>query len=88
MVGGQGGPAPDFTFAVVYRLRKWSKGPTKKIFEGGKLVTAWTKLWSNLGLIRAFALEHNLRGPGGRRKAKQIKNRFRNVFRLQVSLAR
>jgi LmbE family N-acetylglucosaminyl deacetylase len=36
LVGGQGGAAPDFTFAALYRLRKWSQGRVKKIYEGGK----------------------------------------------------
>jgi len=35
---GQGAAAPDFTFAVLYRLRKWSKGQATKTFEGGKQV--------------------------------------------------
>ena len=26
LVGGQGTAAPDFTFATIYRLRKWSQG--------------------------------------------------------------
>ena len=26
LVGGQGGAAPDFAFAALYRLRKWSQG--------------------------------------------------------------
>ena len=26
LVGGQGGAAPDFTFATIYRLRKWKAG--------------------------------------------------------------
>ena len=38
VVGGQGGAAPDYTFAVLYRLRKWSQGQAAKFFEGGKLV--------------------------------------------------
>ena len=38
VVGGQGGAAPDYTFAVLYRLRKWSKGQLTKMFEGGKQV--------------------------------------------------
>ena len=38
VVGGQGGAAPDYTFAVLYRLRKWSKGQVTKVFEGGKQV--------------------------------------------------
>jgi LmbE family N-acetylglucosaminyl deacetylase len=38
VAGGQGGAAPDYTFAVLYRLRKWSKGQATKTFEGGKQV--------------------------------------------------
>jgi LmbE family N-acetylglucosaminyl deacetylase len=38
VAGGQGGAAPDFTFAVLYRLRKWTGGEAKKLFEGGKQV--------------------------------------------------
>jgi LmbE family N-acetylglucosaminyl deacetylase len=37
VVGGQGGAAPDYDFAVLYRLRKWSNGHATKFFEGGKL---------------------------------------------------
>jgi len=35
---GQGGAAPDFTFAALYRLRKWTGGQAVKLFEGGKAV--------------------------------------------------
>jgi hypothetical protein len=38
VVGGQGGAVPDYTFAVLYRLRKWSKGQVTKMFEGGRQV--------------------------------------------------
>jgi LmbE family N-acetylglucosaminyl deacetylase len=38
VAGGQGGAAPDYAFAVLYRLRKWSKGQATKTFEGGKQV--------------------------------------------------
>ena len=38
VAGGQGGAAPDFAFAVLYRLRKWSNGQATKLFEGGKQV--------------------------------------------------
>ena len=37
LVGGQGGAAPDFPFAVVHRLRQWSGGQASRFFEGGKL---------------------------------------------------
>jgi LmbE family N-acetylglucosaminyl deacetylase len=35
LVGGQGGPAPDFSFAALYRLRKWTAGRVTKPFDGG-----------------------------------------------------
>ena len=38
IVGGQGGAAPDFTFAAIYRLRKWSNGQATRFFEGGRFV--------------------------------------------------
>ncbi|HWI59131.1 MAG TPA: PIG-L family deacetylase [Bacillota bacterium] len=38
IVGGQGGAAPDYPFAVLYRLRRWSGGQVTKLFEGGKQV--------------------------------------------------
>jgi len=36
VAGGQGGAAPDFPFAALYRLRKWTGREPKRIFEGGK----------------------------------------------------
>jgi LmbE family N-acetylglucosaminyl deacetylase len=38
VAGGQGGTAPDFTFAALYRLRKWGQGRPIKLFDGGKQV--------------------------------------------------
>jgi len=38
LVGGQGGAAPDFAFAAINRLRRWSGGRVADLFEGGKLV--------------------------------------------------
>jgi hypothetical protein len=40
LVGGQGGAAPDFTFATLYRLRQWSQGKLEPLFEGGRQVSA------------------------------------------------
>jgi LmbE family N-acetylglucosaminyl deacetylase len=40
IVGGQGGAAPDFTFAALYRVRQWRRGKVAKLFEGGKQVPA------------------------------------------------
>jgi N-acetylglucosamine malate deacetylase 1 len=36
LVGGQGGAAPDFTFATLYRLRRWVEGGFQKVYEGGR----------------------------------------------------
>ncbi len=38
LVGGQGGAAPQFTFAQLYRLRKWSGGKLENFFEGGRIL--------------------------------------------------
>jgi LmbE family N-acetylglucosaminyl deacetylase len=40
LVGGQGGAAPNFTFATLYRVRKWENGGIKSIFTGGRLLSA------------------------------------------------
>ncbi|MEI6779625.1 MAG: PIG-L family deacetylase [Verrucomicrobiota bacterium] len=40
VAGGQGGAAPDYPFAALYRLRKWSQGQATRFFEGGKQVSA------------------------------------------------
>src|SRR2546427_8391951 len=39
LVGGQGGAAPDFTFAALYRLRKWRQGGIENLFDGGKQIS-------------------------------------------------
>jgi LmbE family N-acetylglucosaminyl deacetylase len=39
-VGGQGGAAPDFTFATLYRLHQWRGGKLRAKFSGGKFVAA------------------------------------------------
>ncbi len=39
LVGGQGGAAPDFTFAALCRLRKWSHGTLVSVFPGGKFLS-------------------------------------------------
>ena len=38
LVGGQGGAAPDFSFATLYRLRKWQGGEFINCLEGGKSI--------------------------------------------------
>jgi LmbE family N-acetylglucosaminyl deacetylase len=40
VVGGQGGAAPDYDFATLYRLRKWSDGRLANIYDGGRLLAA------------------------------------------------
>lgn len=40
VVGGQGGEAPDYDFATLYRLRKWANGKIENIFEGGRMLPA------------------------------------------------
>jgi N-acetylglucosamine malate deacetylase 1 len=42
LVGGQGGAAPDFAFATLYRLRRWRQGQFTKCYEGGKILDAKT----------------------------------------------
>jgi LmbE family N-acetylglucosaminyl deacetylase len=36
VAGGQGGAAPEYAFAALYRLRRWTGSDAQKIFEGGK----------------------------------------------------
>jgi LmbE family N-acetylglucosaminyl deacetylase len=39
LVGGQGGAAPDFTFAVLNRFGRWKNGAMNKTYEGGKEIS-------------------------------------------------
>jgi LmbE family N-acetylglucosaminyl deacetylase len=41
---GQGGAAPDFAFAALYRLRGWRQGQLSKLFEGGRPVPRATNI--------------------------------------------
>jgi N-acetylglucosamine malate deacetylase 1 len=40
LVGGQGGAAPDFTFATLYRFRRWHQGAPELVYPGGKFISA------------------------------------------------
>ncbi len=40
VVGGQGGPAPDFLFATLYRLRRWKNDGFRNVLEGGRTLAA------------------------------------------------
>jgi LmbE family N-acetylglucosaminyl deacetylase len=42
LVGGQGGAAPDFSFATLYRLRRWARGGFEQAYEGGRNIPAST----------------------------------------------
>lgn len=42
LVGGQGGAAPDFNFATLYRLRQWRAGTFEKIYDGGRTLACQT----------------------------------------------
>lgn len=44
IVGGQGGQAPNFAFATLYRLQRWSGGKLEKSFDGGKLISCQDEL--------------------------------------------
>jgi hypothetical protein len=39
LVGGQGGAAPDFVFAALYRLRRWRQGDVGKVLAHGKFLS-------------------------------------------------
>jgi hypothetical protein len=38
LVGGQGGAAPDFKFATLYRARQWKGGRIEELYSGGKQI--------------------------------------------------
>lgn len=40
LVGGQGVAVPDFTFATLYRLSRWTAGGLRPAHEGGRLLPA------------------------------------------------
>jgi LmbE family N-acetylglucosaminyl deacetylase len=40
LVGGQGAAAPDFTFATLYRLRRWEHGRFVQVLDKGRFVSA------------------------------------------------
>lgn len=40
LVGGQGGKAPDFPFATLYRLRRWENGQFHNIVDGGQVLSS------------------------------------------------
>jgi LmbE family N-acetylglucosaminyl deacetylase len=52
VVGGQGGAAPDFMFATLYRVRQWEKGRVTEFFSGGKQISAKDFPGSAFGWLR------------------------------------
>ena len=40
LIGGQGGAAPEFPFATLYRVSRWTGGDLEKVWAGGRLLTA------------------------------------------------
>jgi hypothetical protein len=40
LVGGQGGASPDFTFATLYRLRRWAEGAFHPVLNRGRFLPA------------------------------------------------
>lgn len=39
LVGGQGGKAPEFIFATLYRVHRWQDGCMKQTFPGGQIIS-------------------------------------------------
>ncbi len=39
LVGGQGRPAPQWTFGTLYRVRRWRQGTLEDAFAGGRLLS-------------------------------------------------
>lgn len=39
IVGGQGRAAPDFTYATLYRVRRWAGGGLRDLFDGGRALS-------------------------------------------------
>jgi LmbE family N-acetylglucosaminyl deacetylase len=39
LIGGQGGTAPRFAFATLYRLRRWESGGFHNILDGGRVLS-------------------------------------------------
>jgi N-acetylglucosamine malate deacetylase 1 len=46
LVGGQGGAVPDYTYATLYRLRKWTGGKFQKCLQGGRFYPASANIGS------------------------------------------
>jgi hypothetical protein len=40
LVGGQGGAAPNFAFATLYRLSRWRNGAFDQVLDKGRFLAA------------------------------------------------
>jgi N-acetylglucosamine malate deacetylase 1 len=40
LVGGQGGAAPRFAFATLYRLRRWADGQLREVLDRGQMLSS------------------------------------------------
>ncbi len=40
IVGGQGGKSPDYAFATLYRVRRWTAGALQDLYAGGRFLGA------------------------------------------------
>lgn len=49
LVGGQGGQAPDFVFATLYRVHRWQDGCMKQTAPSGRIISAKDTLATILG---------------------------------------
>ncbi len=52
LVGGQGGAAPEFAFATLYRLRRWKNGHVENVLNEGKQLGVGQKPGEFLDSIR------------------------------------
>jgi LmbE family N-acetylglucosaminyl deacetylase len=52
LVGGQGGAAPDFMFATLYRVSQWSQGGESELFAGGRQIGQREFAGAAIGLSR------------------------------------
>lgn len=48
LVGGQGGTAPEFMFATLYRVRQWKHGQAGNCFDGGRQISVTKNPWDAL----------------------------------------
>lgn len=50
LVGGQGGAAPNFMFATLYRARHWKNGGIEELYSGGRQLSAQSRASEIFGI--------------------------------------